>query len=491
MPYSKSAINIYKNQIFIKENDNAVTNTHILETPFPGYKRHRIVLKSRTSDDEIFKFIKPFLRPTQNTQNCFNFNDESIKHKIIRIFQRFLDSNNSMSCIISNKVLEDVPQEDKQNQIIKYMHEGKTIHRGTKVTTNLIMRRYYWPNINYQVSRYIKNCHTCNTCKYDRHPQKIKFQNTPVPRKPLDVIHIDLFHFSNECYLTVFDPFSKIGQSYPLKSKTGIEVQQSLLTFIQHYGKPYKIICDKGKEFNNTMIIDYCDLHKISLHFTSTDSHTSNSPVERFHSSLIDSMRCLISENPNFPNQYLMKLATIGYNESIHSLTNHTPFEVLFGHLDKPSPFEISDEIITSDYIQEHKDLTQNLYEQLKINQTRNKENIISKINERRKELNVYNANDTVYIRNSQATRAKNLPKFISAKVIKDDGPVVSTNRGRFTKNQIRNNTIKQTQYVDSDDEPLFQVRQRLIKEKTDKHVTTPVTTTTTTPDLEDTLLKN
>lgn len=471
MPYAKSCLNMYKHQYIIKESDTAVVNSHTLENPFKNYNRHIIILKSRSSDEEVFNFLKQFLKLGTNLQLCFNFQDKTIEKKIIRIFQRFLRPYKHLSCIISNDILEDVNNENEQQKIIKHMHEAQTIHRGWKTIEKLISRKYYWPNLRKTIEEYIQNCNVCKTCKYDRHPQKINYQHVPVPQKPLDMIHIDLFFFQNKIFLTIFDPFSKLGQVYPLMSKTGIEVQKGLLNFIQHYGKPYKIVCDQGTEFNNTMIKDYCELHKISLHFTSTDSHTSNSPVERFHSSLIDSLRCLIQEKPNFPLDYLMKLAVIGYNESIHSLTKHTPFEVVFGHLNKPSPFEISDEIITSEYIQEHKDLTKNLYEQLRVDQVLSKEKIIDKVNERRTQPRAYKRGEIIYIRNSTSKRSKAVPKFFTATVLSDNGPSVITNKGQFTKNQIRKTKVNinenlQESDTDSDNEPLAQVQRKLLNEK-------------------------
>lgn len=225
------------------------------------------------------------------TNNCFYFQDPSTESKIIRILQNNLGSK--ISCIISKRFVKDITSEQEQQNKIKYHHNVKLNHKGLKATSNSLLKYYYWPNLVMNISTYINSCETCQTAKTDRHPPHIKYQITSTPVKPLEVINIDTLQIKGLKILTIIDIFSKIGHAYPIETISGMEVMRKILTFIQHYGFPNKIICDSGIEFNNALLQDFCNLHKIKLHFTSIQGHTSSGNIERFHSTILDSVRCL------------------------------------------------------------------------------------------------------------------------------------------------------------------------------------------------------
>lgn len=52
-------------------------------------------------------------------------------------------------------------------------------------------------------------------------------------------------------------------------------------------------------------------------------------------------------------------MAVICYNNSIHNVTKLTPFEIVHGYLNVSTPFELSDAIITNEYMQKHIENTQ------------------------------------------------------------------------------------------------------------------------------------
>ncbi|ENN82067.1 hypothetical protein YQE_01555, partial [Dendroctonus ponderosae] len=58
-----------------------------------------------------------------------------------------------------------------------------------------------------------------------------------------------------------------------------------------------------------------------------------------------------------------MKRAILGYNNSIHSITKFTPYEVTTGHIKCINPFELNYNAITSSYIQTHKETSNKLYQ--------------------------------------------------------------------------------------------------------------------------------
>lgn len=293
---------------------------------------------------------------------------------------------------------------------MKLYHTTKTCHRGISELKLSLNQRYYWPKLLEDIENYVNNCEICQRNKYDRSPPIVKFNLTPTAAKPFEHIHVDTFRMNFEAYVTILDSFSRYGQAYPLKSITGVEVTENVYTFITHHGLPLKITTDQGTEFKNKDLEDFCKLYKIDLHYTTAKNSNSNSPVERFHSSIIESYRCLKEENKELSTDQLIKRAVLGYNNSIHTVTKFTPFEIITGHIKSINPFDLNDNAVISSYVQSHKENSNKLYEKIKQRNEEAKCEIITKRNEKRYEPPDFESQDHAYIKTK--TRGKHLPKF-------------------------------------------------------------------------------
>lgn len=181
------------------------------------------------------------------------------------------------------------------------------------------------------ITETINKCELCLQSKYERHPYQLKMSGPLLSQRPFHIIHIDTFSFSNSKFLTIVDLFSRYGQAYHIKDGTGLTVLGKLRHYLCHHNIPQKIVCDEGKEFQNNTFKEFCKLNKIELHFTTVNNLSSNSPVERFHSTIIEKLRILKQENPNETPENLMISAVLIYNQSIHSTTGYSPFHLLYG----------------------------------------------------------------------------------------------------------------------------------------------------------------
>lgn len=149
---------------------------------------------------------------------------------------------------------------------------------------------------------------------------------------PFQEVFMDLLYIENNYYLTLVDAFSKIGQAIHIPNRNTPEVVNALIQYFSMYGKPTKISSDSGAEFKNDLIMELLALYKIEQHIGTPNNPSSMAIVERFHSTIIEVYRLAKNDHNQLPATAVMTYAIMAYNNSIHSATDHTPFEVAFGH---------------------------------------------------------------------------------------------------------------------------------------------------------------
>nr|CAH7725256.1 unnamed protein product [Callosobruchus chinensis] len=201
-------------------------------------------------------------------------------------------------------MLKDISDQDRQKELIVHHHETKTCHRGINETLMALKRIYYWNNMQKWLQTYI------------------------------------------------LEPIC-----------TASTIYEGLLTFINHHGIPQSITCDSGTEYKNSIITDFCKLHKIQIHFATPNNSNSSSPINRFHSTLLEMLRILRLKYPKLSPKELMQQAILAYNSTIHSVTKQRPFDLINGRLDALDPFDLSDEVILNQYIKDRKARLTFLYE--------------------------------------------------------------------------------------------------------------------------------
>lgn len=255
------------------------------------------------------------------------FEDVTIEIPFIRCCQRLF--NPELLMIRTTKRLEDVETPERQREIVLQYHAIN--HNGIKETTEHLLTKYYWPHLKEQVRTIINQCNHCQRNKYERHPNVVTNQGPITADHPFSQLHIDTFHFEQTRLLTILDVFSKYGQAYVLPDGTGLTVLDKLQFFFSHHGLPKKISHDQGGEFENNLIKEYCNSLNIEYHSTTPLNSTSNSPVERFNSTILEKLRILRDTDNFTPLPQLITTVITNYNSSIHSTTRKPPFNILYG----------------------------------------------------------------------------------------------------------------------------------------------------------------
>lgn len=190
------------------------------------------------------------------------------------------------------------------------------------------------------IQKFINKCDKCLKSKYERNPLKLPLSLTETPNKPMEHMFMDLYSSGGTTFLTIIDNFTKYAQAIPVPTTNSIRIAEALISIFAVIGTPVKITTNSDPKFDNDVITEICAVHNIHIHFTTPYNPNSNSPVERLHSTLAELIRIQHITDRDEPINR-MKYAIIAYNNTIHSVTGFTPFELLYGHTSSRNPLEL------------------------------------------------------------------------------------------------------------------------------------------------------
>ena len=331
IPISEKPLNHFQNRLVVKLGD---TSRHQFRKYF-NKNHHLVIIKRNAIEESISEFMRDIFVP--NLTYGIYFVEEEIKEPFLRLFRNTF--NRSIKLVVCTILCKDILTPENQKELVNKYHD-KT-HNGINETYKQLKNKYFWPNMMNTITEMINSCEVCLQSKYERHPYNPKLQGPLLAKRPFDIVHIDTFTFQNSKFLTIIDLFSRYAQAYLLRDGTALTILNKLRHYISHHNIPQKLVCDKGREFDNKTFIEFCKLHKIDLHFTTVDNPNSNSPVERFHSTLLEKLRILKIKNPGELPSNLVISAILIYNQAIHSSTGFSPFHLLYGPYDRLIEFDL------------------------------------------------------------------------------------------------------------------------------------------------------
>jgi len=154
-----------------------------------------------------------------------------------------------------------------------------------------------------------------------------------------EILHIDIFSTDGTLFLTCIDKFSKFATVQAIASRAIVDVKSHLLQIINFFPKVKTIYCDNERSFNSETIKSILLNHfNITIANAPPLHSTSNGQVERFHSTLAEIARCLKLEGNLNDTTELILLATNKYNNTIHTVTNEKPVQIVHS---KSADFEM------------------------------------------------------------------------------------------------------------------------------------------------------
>ena len=274
------------------------------------------------------------------------FCPESLIPSLQVVYRNYFARAGVLKVKITQIFRQDVMETEEQDTIIKDTHERA--HRGIDENYKAIMNKYFFPNAKKKIRIFINLCHICKKAKYDRKPYNITLAETPIPKRPLDILHVDVFFSHNEIFLSAVDKLSKFAMLIPIPSRTIPDVRSAITQIISTYGQPKLIVSDNEPALKSIEIRGFLQQLGIEQYFAPSGNSEINGIVERFHSTLSELFRCIKDKYNHLENVEIYKIAVTLYNDTIHSTHQLKPREVFFGLKEgEERPLNI-DEIITN-----------------------------------------------------------------------------------------------------------------------------------------------
>ncbi|KII71554.1 Transposon Ty3-I Gag-Pol polyprotein [Thelohanellus kitauei] len=293
--------------------------------------------------EKITGIIKRISVETVFTQNILKINTENnktlanvkkyinigwpAKNKLPENLLPFYDKRNSLSVeenIVSYNDRMIIP-DNLQRAALSILHRG---HPGIVAMKSISKRYLWWPGINMDCERIVKSCLSCQ----ENRPKEIETCIYPwtVPVDPWYRIHIDYTGpIDGLLWLVVVDSHSKWVEVVPTLHATSATLIKSLNIIFSKFGLPYQIVSDNGPQFISEKFKTFCRSNGIK-YITSTPYHSrTNGLAKRTIRTIKD--KYLRSKNITDISERLCQVL-FSYRNTIHSATQRTPSEIIFGY---------------------------------------------------------------------------------------------------------------------------------------------------------------
>ncbi|KAK9692607.1 Integrase core domain [Popillia japonica] len=207
---------------------------------------------------------------------------------------------------------------------------------GIEKTLLRLKESYYFPKMRAAVESYVNRCINCLYYKTPRGKQPGYLHPLDKGSIPFECVHVDhlgpfIKSISGRQYVIVLeDGYSKY---VVLKAVSNTQAQPTIkfmYEFMSHYGKPLRVITDRGTAFTAQIFEQFCDDHNIQHIKTASATPRANGQVERANSMILS---CLATSTETYEGQdWCSTLFDVQWaiNNSIHKVTKRSPAGIIF-----------------------------------------------------------------------------------------------------------------------------------------------------------------
>ena len=231
-----------------------------------------------------------------------------------------------------------VPKCSMRELLVREAHSGGLMgHFGVAKTLDVLIEHFFWPNMRKDVEKLCQTCLACKQAKSKVLPHGL-YTPLPIPSEPWVDISMDFVlglprsKKGKDSVFVVVDRFSKMAHFIPCK-KTDDAVHVADLFFrevVRLHGIPKTIVSDRDVKFLSHFWRTLWNKLGTKLLFSTTCHPQTDGQTEVVNRTLGTLLRALIQKNlKNW--EECMPHIEFAYNRTLHSSTNCSPFEIVYG----------------------------------------------------------------------------------------------------------------------------------------------------------------
>ena len=203
-------------------------------------------------------------------------------------------------------------------------------HQGRDRTISLVKSRFYWPDMDGDIEKYIKNCPRCirRKSKTNTTAKLVVVDSTyPMDLVCMDFLSLEMSAGGYEHILVITDHLTRYAQAIPSHTQTAKTTAKLLFdNFVCHYGFPARLHSDQGNEVTKEL----CTIANVDKSRTTPYHPMGNGMPERFNQTLLNMLGTLEEDKKLDWKTYVPPLVH-AYNLTRHESTGFLPHYLLFG----------------------------------------------------------------------------------------------------------------------------------------------------------------
>lgn len=208
-----------------------------------------------------------------------------------------------------------VVPESLRRETLEKIHQG---HQGVVRCKLRAGESVWWPGVNRDVEKYIKEC---PQCAKSLSPSKEPLMSTPLPSHPWERVAADLFQLKGLSYLVVVDYYSRYPEVIRLGDTTSSSIVRTLKSVFSRHGIPTVFVSDNGPQFASAEMTQFASQYTFR-HITSSPRYPqSNGLAER----TVKTVKSIIQDAPD------PYMALLSYRTTPLPFCNLSPTELLMG----------------------------------------------------------------------------------------------------------------------------------------------------------------
>lgn len=243
-------------------------------------------------------------------------------------------------CTVRAQAAVDSQREaGERKSLIAQFHNSTMGHKGREPTCHALQAAGHdWPNMRRDIAEYIRACDTCQknapySTNTDNIPKGSLAVFEPFERIDMDFIGPLPTDLDGKCFiLVVVDAFTRWVELFALSNCTAESVGICLSRLALRYGPFRQILSDNGPAFIASSIKSMLEEMDTNHVFSTPYHHQGNGQVERVNREVMRHVRSIVYDE-NLYSYWSRTIPRVQYllNTSVHSSTNCTPMELMFG----------------------------------------------------------------------------------------------------------------------------------------------------------------